>query len=298
MGRRERAIDPEADPVRQLAAGLRELRRTAGTPPYRELAARAHYSASALSQAANGKRLPTLPVFLAFVTACGGDEATWSTRWHETAAQIGAEVNPAGTSVQEPLEPSPPEASRPTRRRPRYIAWVGSAVLITGVIGVFWATQHKTAQPGPTVIPSRSGEGQVVDLPSQPAVDGADPKNSGCAADGITIDSARIIYPDDRLAGTIELRYSPHCAAGWGRFVPAPTGRGPDDTVTIAISRPADRIRLPYTISYGDQAAYGDILHTAPGCIIASASVVSGGTRSPEVATACLSGPTGVGSGS
>ncbi|MET8771515.1 hypothetical protein [Streptomyces sp. NPDC004658] len=44
-----------------------------------------------MSQAAAGDRLPTLPVVLAYVRACGGDPEQWETRWRETAAEAAAE---------------------------------------------------------------------------------------------------------------------------------------------------------------------------------------------------------------
>ncbi|OLF17273.1 hypothetical protein BU204_12615 [Actinophytocola xanthii] len=69
----------------RFARDLRSLRERAGRLTYRELSARAHYSEAALSQAAGGRRLPSLPVTLAYVRACGGDEEEWERRWHEVA---------------------------------------------------------------------------------------------------------------------------------------------------------------------------------------------------------------------
>lgn len=87
MPRPERPVDPTAGPVPALAAGLRELRRGAGNPGYRELAERAGYSSAALANAAGGRQLPSLAVTLAFVRACGGDTAEWEQRWRRTAAE-------------------------------------------------------------------------------------------------------------------------------------------------------------------------------------------------------------------
>ncbi|RSN15479.1 DNA-binding protein [Nonomuraea sp. WAC 01424] len=79
-------MDPMDGPVAAFAVELRKLREQAGTPPYRVMAARAHFAASTLAQAATGERLPTLPVTLAYVGACGGDEREWRARWEETLA--------------------------------------------------------------------------------------------------------------------------------------------------------------------------------------------------------------------
>ncbi|MGV9617091.1 helix-turn-helix domain-containing protein, partial [Nocardia xishanensis] len=81
MGRREKPIDIRSGPVAAFAGDLRKLRAAAGNPSYRQLASAALYSPSVLSDAAGGHRLPTLPVALAFVRACGGDPAEWERRW-------------------------------------------------------------------------------------------------------------------------------------------------------------------------------------------------------------------------
>ncbi|MFD3617788.1 hypothetical protein ACFWWT_21625 [Streptomyces sp. NPDC058676] len=86
MGRREKPLDPGAGAVQRFAYELRKLRDEAGTPTYRAMAHRAGYSAPTLSAAASGERLPTLPVLLAYVTACGGNPGEWEDRWREAVA--------------------------------------------------------------------------------------------------------------------------------------------------------------------------------------------------------------------
>lgn len=81
-------MDPKDGPVSRFAVELRELRRRAGNPGYRELARRAHYATTTLAQAARGMNLPSLPVTLAFARACGGDVAEWENRWHATTAEL------------------------------------------------------------------------------------------------------------------------------------------------------------------------------------------------------------------
>ncbi|WP_229854102.1 nSTAND1 domain-containing NTPase [Streptomyces filipinensis] len=55
------------------------------------MAQRTGQGASTLSQAAAGERLPTLPVLLAYVRACGGDETLWQARWREAAAEAATQ---------------------------------------------------------------------------------------------------------------------------------------------------------------------------------------------------------------
>ncbi|MEJ3744595.1 helix-turn-helix domain-containing protein [Actinomycetes bacterium KLBMP 9797] len=100
MPRPERALDPDAGPVQSLAAQLRELRRTAGNPGYRELAARTGYSVTTLANAAGGRQLPSLAVTLAFARACQGDPEEWQRRWQEAAAKDASQ--PAGTEEAPP----------------------------------------------------------------------------------------------------------------------------------------------------------------------------------------------------
>nr|WP_319199940.1 helix-turn-helix domain-containing protein [Streptomyces sp. ME02-8801-2C] len=94
MGRPERPLDPAAGPVQRLACELRELRRGAGSPSYRTMAALAGFSSTTLSQAAAGERLPSLAVVLGFARACGGEPEEWEIRWKEAEAEL--ERDPAG----------------------------------------------------------------------------------------------------------------------------------------------------------------------------------------------------------
>ncbi|WP_030607961.1 hypothetical protein [Streptomyces fulvoviolaceus] len=87
MGRREKPLDPGAGAVQRFAYGLRKLRDEAGTPTYRAMAFAAGYSAPTLSAAAGGERLPSLPVLLAYVSACGGDTGEWEQRWREAVGE-------------------------------------------------------------------------------------------------------------------------------------------------------------------------------------------------------------------
>ncbi|MFF9774287.1 hypothetical protein ACF1HJ_11570 [Streptomyces sp. NPDC013978] len=99
MPRGERPLEAESGPLRDFAARLRKLREQAGSPTYRDLARRAHYSIGALSAAAAGRQLPSLAVTLAYVRACGGDVREWELIWRRTAAECAAgSVTPASAA--------------------------------------------------------------------------------------------------------------------------------------------------------------------------------------------------------
>ncbi|GCD99679.1 SARP family transcriptional regulator [Embleya hyalina] len=112
MARPERPIEGEG-PVPDFARRLREIRRHAGTPQYRVLAERAHYSAAALSQAASGRKLPGWTLAWAFVRACDEtqDEATWRAHWDTARSTASPDPVPHGKQLQ-PIEP--PQPSAPT----------------------------------------------------------------------------------------------------------------------------------------------------------------------------------------
>jgi WD40 repeat protein len=101
MPRPENPVDPADGPVASFAAELRELRRRAGGLGYRELARRAHYSPTTLAQAARGMTLPSLPVTLAYVRACGGNTEEWEPRWRAATAELAPRPRP-GTEDDSP----------------------------------------------------------------------------------------------------------------------------------------------------------------------------------------------------
>jgi len=115
VGRPEKIITV-TDEITAFAADLRTLRAEAGGTTYRQLAQRTHYSHTTLTDATAGRQLPSLPVLMAFVQACGGDTDAWRTRWeslrriHETPPPVlpawpeqpaadGSEPESAGCAV-------------------------------------------------------------------------------------------------------------------------------------------------------------------------------------------------------
>ncbi|TDC50421.1 hypothetical protein E1281_22010 [Actinomadura sp. KC345] len=92
MPRPERELDPDAGPLQRFAHELRELRRQAGEPGYRQLAEATRFSASALAAAARGERFPSLQVTLAYVEACDGDRERWRRAWHDLRRELAVET--------------------------------------------------------------------------------------------------------------------------------------------------------------------------------------------------------------
>jgi hypothetical protein len=70
----------ETDNIAAFARDLRVLRSKVGLD-YPDMAEKSHYTMRTLASAAGGLRLPTLPVLIAYVNACGGDVGDWEERW-------------------------------------------------------------------------------------------------------------------------------------------------------------------------------------------------------------------------
>ncbi|SCL29639.1 Protein of unknown function [Micromonospora nigra] len=379
MARAERPLDPTAGPLQAFAADLRALRDRAGRPTYQALARRAHRSASSLSEAAGGRRLPTLDTTLAYVRALGGDEREWTARWRAVAGTVEPEPEPE--PVPEPVpelkpvpepepksgqpklesesksgpesepgpksgpesepgpksEPGPeseprprpasqpgdsPEPSRPNQvpgparswtatRSGRHIRVLAAGVLLAGLVAVPWLVGGFRTQgdgtPSPAAVGSGSPAGGASVSPDEGGSvavptgirDGADPKDAGCATDpGVTtVDSAAVLL-DERVVGTVELRYAPACGVSWPRFVPVPGGAD-------VVPRPA-RIQLAVTdgdqptrvadfaMDYGGISTFGNLLTSTKTCVYAQVQLSGAGWRSAVGRTGCWRGATEV----
>ncbi len=79
------------DGLEAFARDLRALRAQADLD-YPEMAETSHYEMKTLASAAGGLRLPTLPVAVAYVRACGGNVADWEERWQKLATKITADA--------------------------------------------------------------------------------------------------------------------------------------------------------------------------------------------------------------
>lgn len=169
MGRLERPLAPDAGPVTAFARELRRLRTAAGSPGYRDMATRAMFSASVLSDAAAGYRLPTLQVALAFAEACGGDRASWERRWHEAARADGddASARPAVKAVQQHQENElraadvravlPPPSQLPMEARPL----VGRRELLQRARALTAPSYGEQGPAAPLVISGQVGVGKT-----------------------------------------------------------------------------------------------------------------------------------------
>jgi hypothetical protein len=268
------------DAVGRFAADLRELRVRAGSPSYRQLARTTHYSSSTLAGAVAGKRLPTEPVLVAFVTACGGDPDEWVRKLRRAGEPV------AGDRAQPPIHTMP--AGAPARPRRWYrrgaLVLAGCALVAIGATGE--AVVH-TALDDPAVAPSDAPvyTATPTSAPTGRVSDGTDPHVGGCYDDGQLADKAPVME-DGVQIGALELRYSPRCAAGWTRLYlypgqPTMLGQavvGSGDGRTASLTDPLVR-QVP---------VYTDVIVPGKGgCLSAQGVVYTTGRRPLTAAIRC-----------
>jgi hypothetical protein len=128
--------------------------------------------------------------------------------------------------------------------------------------------------------------------------DGADPKAAGCAGDAETVAVAQIriaepvvaagrLFPRGTVIGTVELRYSPHCRAAWGRVTPSVAFDHPmSGRETVGVARPADGAAEPFRPGRVEEA-YSNLLRTGHGCLLAYAVFAAADGHKAAARTSC-----------
>ena len=108
------AVSIAPDGLESFARDLRALRAKAELD-YPELAEVSHYTMKTLVSAAGGLRLPTLPVAVAYVRACGGNVAEWEERWQKLATKVTADAAQKHPGDGDEREALPEPADAPGR---------------------------------------------------------------------------------------------------------------------------------------------------------------------------------------
>jgi transcriptional regulator with XRE-family HTH domain len=267
--------------VQRLAAQLRQLREDAGRPSYRQLAKKAYYSHSALSQAAAGKELPSLAVTLAFAQACGGDRSDWTARWRAAAATVGADADPPG-GVRRDIRLRPGWGAfcrirgiQPARWHPLSAAAVAAVV----VAGLFWLAGVGHAPAG--------GHAAAGGL-AAPVFDGAYPTVADCDATSRMLGSSSVRTSDGAILGMVELRYSLRCGAVWARFDPSPQlSRERVALITVGVIRRPDGTTVMSSARYNGRRQRSDMLLLHSGCAQGSVKITEQGRVTASAVTPC-----------
>ena len=236
MGRRESQLNPQAGALQQFAHDLRELRRDAGSPSYRQLAQIAHYSASALSTAANGRALPSLPVLEAYVRACGGDEEKWRLRWQELSDRTLAAA-PAADHTER-FAPRPPDVDAgPGSRSPR-TAWRLPRMLIPAPVAL-----AMTAVAVASVMAVGGPDQKAAEPLPIHAVDNSPAPGTACWPDmnaGHLLPEPTAQEPDADTEAPGEMDFATATTANhyWGSWLPKPPAAERDNLIETVTSDP------------------------------------------------------------
>lgn len=167
MGRPERPLDPMEGPVQRFAWELRRLREKAGSPSYRELSRKAHFSSTALSEAAGGSQLPTLAVTLGYVEACEGDTSFWEQQWREVVASVLAPGDESAPYLG--LAAFQPSDAALFRGREELVAHLVGEVGKRSFLGVFGASgSGKSSLLRAGLVPSMSLSSAVLTPTARP----------------------------------------------------------------------------------------------------------------------------------
>ena len=138
------AVSIAPDGLDSFARDLRALRSKAELD-YPEMAEASHYTMKTLVSAAGGLRLPTLPVAVAYVRACGGNVAEWEERWQKLAAKITADAARKRRGDADERKALPEPSDQPALEPPALPA-VQEAPGESGEVYVI--TSAKPRQPG------------------------------------------------------------------------------------------------------------------------------------------------------
>jgi hypothetical protein len=133
------------DGLESFARDLRALRAKAELD-YPEMAEVSHFTMKTLASAAGGLRLPTLPVAVAYVRACGGNLAEWEERWQKLAAKIIADAAKKRRGDGDERKALPEPADTPALPEPPATPAAQDAPSEPGEVYVI--TSAKPRQPG------------------------------------------------------------------------------------------------------------------------------------------------------
>ena len=201
MGRRQVPLGGQGAAIR-LAAKLRQTRESAGLT-LRKLAEVSGYSASTLSTAENGRKVPSWDVVEAFVLACGETDIPRWRGWWEVAVDDD-HVGQAEQAAQPAQLPTTPPGTMRTR--------TAGGLIVLAVVTSSTLTAAGFLYFGHVGVPMATGTSSVVRsssrLPGQadPVADGSDPGRAGCNPDAVTEARTNVHFPTEELSGEVELR--------------------------------------------------------------------------------------------
>ncbi|AXB44705.1 NBR1-Ig-like domain-containing protein [Amycolatopsis albispora] len=133
--------EERAPELESFMAGLRELRKRAGEPSFRKMAAKSGaVSHATLHLTVTGRRLQPWETVREFVRACDGDEEEWHARWQGVHLALSGERTPASAA---------PVAWWRSKRVAVPLVAVLVAAVAVAVVVLLPREQQAAAPPGP-----------------------------------------------------------------------------------------------------------------------------------------------------
>ncbi|MFB9476115.1 hypothetical protein ACFFR3_42035 [Nonomuraea salmonea] len=249
-GRHARPMAP--DPLQEFARGLRELRASAGGTSLRSMRRRTGHPVAELSAAASGDALPTLKTTLAYVTACGGDRAEWTRKWHVLNALL--QVGDTDRAYETVHYPRPTPHHRPPQPLPAVGNPASGPAVAEGVpVPPADAGARSAAEP-PPARKRRIRPWVVVAIVAQLAVPGALLVYQHQASTAVAAAGGRDVAPAAEAGRASESRASESRASegrapegqaseGWASEGQAAEGRSPGGRASESSSPESDKAR-------------------------------------------------------
>lgn len=199
------AARPDADTLDAFAGALRALRREAGDPTLAALERRCGISKSVLSDAFNGKTLPTERTLDGLAQALGGNVEAWLARRRG--------LDPRADRPTAPARPAT------VRRRTAVAAAIATGAVASGItLGICAVLWEPTTDPDGTT-------------PLFAVENGTDPAQTPC------VDDAAVVASETRERDTqLQIVYSEACHAAWARITRY-DGASAGNTVSASIYR-------------------------------------------------------------
>jgi len=226
----------------------------------------ANYAPSTLSDAVQGKRMPTRAVVEAFARACAAEPDVWGERWAQAAVESGEAADTADTA-------SAPNVVTSRRR---------TVLLVAALVAVSAASSTLTwlAIPSAVGVPATKAASTFA-VPS----DGQDPASVGCGSDTTVLGETPVSVLSVG-AGMLQLKYSPKCQAGWARFYLNPNST--PVLVEVRVQASDGRASAFAYLAEGNTPVYTDLLHPARGCLTASVIVHAQNQDPATFTTPCM----------
>lgn len=171
-----------------------------------------------------------------------------------------------------PRQPGGGRAGRQAGHRARPLAAAGT-VITAGIL--LWAVLAISGHPAGAV------------------ADGANAYKAGCDPGATTLASQPVRNLAGAVLGSIELRYSPSCHAGWARFIPAPRlSQVWQPRIMVQVARPADGKSYQSDYNSASHNVRSKILLLPQQtCLQASATITRPGLQPLTATTGCQTAP-------